>query len=249
MILYFSGTGNSAYVAKKIAEQIGDETLNLLTKLRERDHSAMESDRPWIIVAPVYAWRMPEFVCQWLLKTELLGNRDMYFVITCGGQIGNAGHYAKMLCGEKKMNYRGSAAILMPDNYIPMFKAPDVPTAMNIVEAAGPSIKAVIDAITAGNDLPAARVTFIDKFLSGPVNRGFNSVTNSARKFHIDDTCIGCGLCITRCPNKNVTIVNGKPAWGDACVNCMACICLCPKNSIEYAKKGKKRYECPKDYK
>lgn len=35
MILYYTGTGNSEYVAKKIGEQIEDEVINLFDKMRE----------------------------------------------------------------------------------------------------------------------------------------------------------------------------------------------------------------------
>ena len=34
MILYYSGTGNSEYAAKRIGGEIGDEVLNLFEKLR-----------------------------------------------------------------------------------------------------------------------------------------------------------------------------------------------------------------------
>ena len=249
MILYFSGTGNSAYTARQIASQIGDEVVNLLDKFRSCDHTLPASDRPWVIVAPVYAWQLPKIVTDWISRTEFVGSQDIYFVITCGGQIANAGHYLKELCAQKHLNYRGCTPIIMPENYIAMFKAPSVPEAMDIVEAAGPSIKAAADAIRDGRDLPEMHITLMDKFLSGPVNRGFNAVTNSAKKFHADSTCTSCGLCTKRCPNNNVKLVNSKPVWGDSCINCMACICLCPQNSIEYGNKGKKRYECPKDYK
>ena len=32
MILYFSGTGNSAYVAKRIGKEIDDEVIDLICK-------------------------------------------------------------------------------------------------------------------------------------------------------------------------------------------------------------------------
>ena len=32
MIIYFSGTGNSEYTAKRIGKETGDETINLLKK-------------------------------------------------------------------------------------------------------------------------------------------------------------------------------------------------------------------------
>ena len=46
MILYYSGTGNSEYAAKRIGEGIGDEVLNLFEKLRDGDFSEMHSEKP-----------------------------------------------------------------------------------------------------------------------------------------------------------------------------------------------------------
>lgn len=43
MILYFSGTGNSEYVAKKIGKKIGDEVMDLFEKIRNDDFSSMHS--------------------------------------------------------------------------------------------------------------------------------------------------------------------------------------------------------------
>ena len=89
MILYFSGTGNSEYVAKRIGAYIGDEVVNLF--------DTMTSEKPWVIVAPTYAWQLPHIVRDWLLKTNLEGNKKIYFVLTCGESIGNAGEYAEKL--------------------------------------------------------------------------------------------------------------------------------------------------------
>ena len=102
MILYFSGTGNSEYVAKRIGKEINDEAVNLFEKIRGRDFSEMNADRPWVMVVPTYAWRIPRIVQEWLENTRLTGSRDIYFVMTCGENIGNAGGYLQKLCNEKK---------------------------------------------------------------------------------------------------------------------------------------------------
>ena len=90
MILYFSGTGNSKYVAKRIADALGDEILNLNDRIKASDTSPVETDERLIIVTPTYAWRIPRVVRDWLLKTELRGARLAWFVMTCGSEIGNA---------------------------------------------------------------------------------------------------------------------------------------------------------------
>ena len=91
MILYFSGTGNSNYVAKRIADALGDEIVNLNDRIKAGDTSPVKTGERVIIVTPTYAWRIPRVVCDWLLKTELRGTRLAWFVMTCGSEIGNAG--------------------------------------------------------------------------------------------------------------------------------------------------------------
>lgn len=114
MILYFSGTGNSEYVAKRIAQKTNLPVHNLFTKIKEQDHSAMHSETPWVIVAPTYAWRIPHILEDWIKKTAFTANKDIYFVMTCGGSIGNADKYLKRLCEYKNMHYLGCYEIVMP---------------------------------------------------------------------------------------------------------------------------------------
>ena len=101
MILYFSGTGNSKYVAKRITDALGDEILNLNDRIKSGDTSPIETGERLIVVTPTYAWRIPRVVRDWLLKTELRGARLAWFVMTCGSEIGNADKYNRELCAEK----------------------------------------------------------------------------------------------------------------------------------------------------
>ena len=124
MIFYFSGTGNSNYVAKRIADALGDEIMNLNDRIKASDTSPVETDERLIIVTPTYAWRIPRVVRDWLLKTELRGAKRSWFVMTCGSEIGNADQYNRELCAEKGLACMGMAQIVMPENYIAMFSAP-----------------------------------------------------------------------------------------------------------------------------
>ena len=69
MICYFTGTGNSAYVASRIAGQTEQEVLNLFEKIRSQDHTALHSEKPWVIVCSTYAWRIPRILSDWLKQT------------------------------------------------------------------------------------------------------------------------------------------------------------------------------------
>ena len=247
MILYFSGTGNSEYVAKRIAYEVKDSTLNLFEKIREHDNHALISDRPWIIVAPTYAWRIPHILENWLEKTSLSGSHDIYFVMTCGGSIGNAGKYLKSLCEKKELNYLGCFEIVMPENYIAMFTTPDKLNAVKIIDQAEEKIDHAIELMKKGKNFPKATITFKDRINSSIINLIFYPLLVHSRKFYVKESCVSCGLCEKVCPLNNIKIESGRPIWNDNCTHCMACICRCPKEAIEYGKhsKGLPRYTCP----
>ena len=244
MILYFSGTGNSKYVAKRIADVLGDKIVNLNDRIKASDTSPVETGERLIIVTPTYAWRIPRIVRDWLLKTELRGAKNVWFVMTCGSEIGNADKYNRELCAEKTISCMGTAQIVMPENYIAMFSAPQADKARQIVAKAEPSIDRAIAAIRAGECFAPTRNNLYDRFMSGPVNPIFYKFFVKADAFTVSDACIGCGQCAKRCPMNNVTLKDGKPVWGRNCTHCMACICYCPKEAIEYGKKsvGQPRY-------
>lgn len=248
MILYFTGTGNSEYAAKRIAKGISDAAANLFDKIRNRDYSGMHSDRPWVITAPAYAWRIPHILERWLEKTELTGNKDIYFIMTCGGSIGNAGRYLKALCDKKGMNYLGCYGIVMPENYIAMFSTPAREEALRIIEKAEAEMEKAIGFIKDSKAFSEPQITLGDKMNSGIVNNIFYPLFVHAKKFYATDACISCGKCEKVCPTRNIRIENGKPVWGKDCTHCMACICRCPKEAIEYGRhsKGLPRYTCPK---
>ena len=249
MILYFSGTGNSEYAAKRIGKEIGDEVINIFQKIKADDFSEMRSQKPWVIVAPTYAWQIPHIVRKWLINTPLAGNRNIYFVLTCGDSIGNAGKYLESLCSKKKINYCGCAGITMPENYIAMFSTPTEEKALQIIEQSESVIDRTALYIKNGDKLPQGDISFKDKMNSGIVNDIFYPIFVHARKFYATDVCISCGKCIEVCPLNNVRLENGKPVWGDNCTHCMACICRCPKAAIEYGKhsRGLPRYICTKE--
>ncbi|MGO1042995.1 EFR1 family ferrodoxin [Clostridioides difficile] len=249
MIIYFSGTGNSEYVAKRIGKELQDEVLNIFEKIRTRDYSHLVSNRPWVIVVPTYAWRIPRIVHEWLMKTELGENKNIYFVMTCGADIGNAGTYLNKLCEVKEMNYMGCASVVMPENYIALFSTPSKEEALVTIEQAEHKISSTIQCIRTDIAFPESKATFKEKFSSGLVNNIFYPIFVHSKKFYVTDDCVSCSKCENVCPLGNIHLNDGKPSWGNNCTHCMACICRCPKEAIEYGEhsKGMARYICPKE--
>jgi len=246
MIFCFSGTGNSLYIAKKIAAVTGDALVSLNDKIKGDDTAPVTVEGKLIFVLPTYGWRIPRIVEHWIQATPFTGAEQAWFVMNCGSEIGNAAKYNRRLCQEKGFSYMGTAQIVMPENYIAMFNAPETAEARQIIEQAGPAIDTVTRRIADGQPLPAPRNNLYDRFMSSAVNPIFYRLFVKADAFQVDDRCIGCGTCAELCPLNNIRLQDGKPIWGKNCTHCMACICRCPVSAIEYGKKslGKPRYHC-----
>ncbi len=118
MVLYFSGTGNSRYVAERIAVTLGEELLSMNDRIKAGDTSPVISAERLIIVTPTYAWRIPRIVRDWLAETDFPCGTQAWFVMSCGSEIGNAAQYNHELCQKKHLTYMGTAQIIMPENYI-----------------------------------------------------------------------------------------------------------------------------------
>ena len=243
MILYFSGTGNSRYAAELIASVTVDELVSLNKIIKDGKEPVFNSDKPFVVVCPTYAWRIPKTVEALIRKSEFKGSKDMYFYLTCGGGDGNSYGYAKKLCDAKGLNFKGLKSVVMPENYIAMFNAPDKAAADKIIENARPKILRAAQTIKSGGVLKEP-VGIMGKALSTAVNPIFYPLFVSAKGFYADDKCVSCGKCAEVCPLNNIVIADGKPVWSDNCTHCMACICLCPAEAIEYKNKskGKPRY-------
>lgn len=242
MILYFSGTGNSRYAAQYIGNIIRDEIVSINDKIKKLKDETLHSEKPLVFVCPTYAWRIPKVVETFIKKSEFSGNKNVYFILTCGADIGNATFYIKKLCLEKELNLQGVAGIVMPDNYIVMYDVVDNHKVKQLLRDADKSLHRVAKTIKSGAELPTGKENILDTIKSSVVNPMFYQFFVSAKGFYSTESCIHCGKCQDLCPLNNIMIVNGRPKWGDNCTHCMACISRCPKSAIEYKNKTKDRH-------
>ena len=85
MVLYFSATGNTEFIAKELARCLDDKCVNLLERFKSQDHSVLHSEKPFVICAPVYVCEMPRFMSRYLKEQTFSGSKDVYFIFTSGG--------------------------------------------------------------------------------------------------------------------------------------------------------------------
>lgn len=247
MILYFSATGNSRYVAERIAKETKDDIVSLNLLMKQDKHDALISEtKPFVFVCPTYAWRLPRLVEDYIRKTTFKGSRKAYFVLTYGGETASASNHVNKLCQYKDWDLQGYAQVKMPDNYLVMFPGVDKATVKQINKAAEPIINQILEDINNGYSISSRDENgVVSRLKSGFINSIFYRFIINAEGFHIEETkCVSCGKCVELCPLNNIILTDGKPQWGTHCTHCMACLHRCPTEAIEYKKKtqGKPRY-------
>ena len=87
MVLYFTGTGNSRYLARRIAERLEMPLYDLNTCIKAGDTAPVQTGQDVVLVTPTYAWRIPRVVWGWLGKTTLTGAERNARIVGTKGSI------------------------------------------------------------------------------------------------------------------------------------------------------------------
>jgi len=248
MIFYFTGTGNSLYVAQKIHDCEGGELINISQALKEKNFNyKIEEGEKIGIIFPVYYWGLPTVVHDFirLLKLETEGTPFIYTVITCGGKARNADKYLENLLKPKNLSLNSSYSVLMPSNYIILHDTPSKEKINSSLANAEEEIQKVIEEIR-NNKKGFFADHGLGHELSFFVQKLYGTFRNT-KKFYVSEKCTSCGQCEDICPSCTIQIKNGKPQWTQTkCSHCCACINRCPSLAIEYGNSSKrKRYVNP----
>lgn len=243
MIIYFSGTGNSQYVANMLLEE-DEKLVSLAEHMKSKDYIIeLTNDEKLGLVFPVYFYTIPSIVKEFLERVEIKNAGYVYSVITCGGGTGQASAVLKRVLANKGIRLYYFMELVMPDNSMLFYQIPSVEAAQGILDAA----KTEIDGIK--RDLTERKTTHIgdNVVLSNLMNLGYK-LCSGTKKFYAEESCIGCGLCEQNCPEQVIKLENNRPVWNKAnCCKCSACINRCPEKAIQYGKvtKNRNRYVNP----
>lgn len=244
MILYFSASGNSRFIVEHAAALLEDEACSLNARIRLDQHDPLESARPYVLVCPTYAWRIPRIVEEHLRHTELKGSRQIYLLVSACGSSGNTGSYAARFFRSIGMEWMGWHTFYMPGSYVAFLEDPDVAHARQMNQRARIQLRKLVCRINACQPLDPVRVGPLDRFMSMAANPVFYRFIIGRSGFDVTSRCVGCGKCAQVCPLNNIQMVQGRPQWGKRCTHCMACIHQCPKAAVEFRRItiGKNRY-------
>lgn len=227
MVFYFTGTGNSLYVAGQIEkcpvsipQVIHNESL---------DYSADSIG----IVAPVYGHEVPPMVRDFMKKAAFHTDY-FYMILTYGNRHGGAAELARQLCGECGIDVKYINILWMVDNWLPSFDMNEQKTIDKKVDEQIAAIRADI----AARKAMIAPVTDADRAAHQEYLSRIRQMPPDAFQhfIRVTDACIGCGICEKVCPSGSIRVVDGKAVHTPGnCQTCLACVHACPQKAIGLA--------------
>jgi len=245
-LFYFTGTGNSLYVAKNLAQELGDTNVLSIPKLvnSELDLSSENIG----IVLPVYIMGAPLGVCKFLKRLNNLKDKYVFAITTNGGGPGNTTGQIKSILQKNGIELASGFSIKMPDNYTPFGEAMETTKQNELFNRQSERIKEIASAIKNKEKGPYEKNFFLLNIIFSLLYKiSSPHIPKMDKKFWVDENCNGCMICKKVCHFNNIDIVDNKPSWKHNCEQCFACLQWCPQISIQHGKstKGKKRYQNP----
>ncbi len=252
MIFYFTGTGNSLYVAKRIGDELGERLVDITTAMKEKSFVyTLSVDEKIGFIFPVYFYGVPSIVADFIAQLKIQPNQEsgikpyVYGVMTCGGGMGGTPKMLEELLKKQNVSLDAEFELKMASNYIMMYQ-PTGPALQKKIQIA--TDKKLTDIIAAISKKKKDESSKRKKSFLTSVAYPLYMHGRKTRLFYADDKCNGCGKCQKICPVSAIQMVNNKPVWtAKQCTHCTACINRCPQEAIQYGKKTLKwrRFENP----
>ena len=236
-IYYFSGTGNSLFVAREIQKGISGADLVPMNSYANDARVTPEEERIGFVF-PIYGFGLPAVVTNFIRKLDLASIKYVFAVATRGGSPTTALKDIDVLLKKKGKRLNSFFYVNMPNNSYFIHDL-NTPEEMNEkLRDATAGVANIVDEIEKGGD-------GINKdpelnFTNGMMFKILHSLFTSTRylgfenAFFADSTCTGCGICEAVCTSGKITLTDKKPSWSKRtkCNVCIACVSYCPVNAV-----------------
>ena len=246
-LYYYSGTGNSLYIAKELQKSLPDVSLVPIISCLNSKIVETKADTVGFVF-PQYASTFPKMVGKFLETLKFQTPKYIFAIITRGAGESFADIDLDKILMKSGNKLNAFFIITMPGGNSAILKncserlAPERIGRLSI-EVMN-KLKTIQKIIFDNSDYRKkdTEATIIPPFWMRPLLPmllTFAKKIENKFSFYSDEKCNGCGVCSNVCLANRIEIINGKPIWlkGRTCYACWACLCYCPKESIQIKSK------------
>ena len=254
MIFYFTGTGNTRWIAQQLAEAIGERLLFIPDEIKQDVMSyELEDGERLGFCFPTHGWQPPRIVREFIRKVQFIKtNTDLtnstnfvWALTTCGDNMGKAMDILNRELSKKGLKAETLFSVIMPESYVClpfMYTDTESREREKIAQARRQTehIARIIRDRKRGIEELEQGAT--PRLFSYVIGQYFNKRMITDKKFTVDeDVCTRCGKCRRVCPVDNIT--GTPPEWlhNGRCTCCLACYHYCPVHAINYGNITRKR--------
>ena len=263
LILYFSGTGNTHFVAMKIKDTLNNSGIKTdITAYEVCNFDDISNYDVLIYGFPIYAYSMPEFMKVSIKDLKKPKTNAVFIFSTYALHPGNALRKSSILFKKNGFIPIGTGKIKLPGSDGMLFlkdNAPYIKKINSVIDNQNKNIEALslkikdrlIKLIKTPDPISFEKIPclsypsiFIEAFIIPP----FLLIEKWIKKrFYADQNCTHCGICQKICPSGNITVIKDRVIFSNKCYLCLRCIHQCPEKAIQIGKitKGKHRYKGP----
>ena len=233
IILYFTGTGNSLYIARQLADE-NTEILSIPQMMKQGRHDFAADEIG--IVYPIYGHMPPNMVRNFIKQARLVAGYK-FAVLTFGMLDFNAAEIWDNISRQSGTTFDYINTIVMVDNWLPNFNMADQIKMDKHIPEQLAKVKEDLDQqkkwVKPATD--AARRAHEGFMYFSRLDPDIGFLMRSEKYFQVTDACIGCGICTEVCPRGNYKLTSeGVKGEGD-CDFCFSCIHNCPQHAIQFA--------------
>ncbi|MFW9923795.1 MAG: EFR1 family ferrodoxin [Candidatus Thorarchaeota archaeon] len=249
-LYYFTGTGNSLYVAREIQKRIPNTELIPVVSLLANVKISTPNERIGFVF-PLNGMTLPVPIKSFLKKLDVSKSNYFFAVVTRGGTKSfalkeinkylrkkkvklNAGFNLTMFNNDPKLTF---FVIPTKDDFIKM--EVKIAQKLSIIQQVIFNKEEFHESDTEGetfNFIPPVRFLLEKLILLGTKYAAYEGAKDY---FYSDEKCANCGTCEKVCPSGKIQMKEDEPVWQKRvkCYYCYACVNYCPKEAIQIKSK------------
>ena len=251
-VFYFTGTGNTEFVARELRAAFGPEHPTELFNIEFLpEQPSAELFAPFdllIFGAPVIAFNPPKYFVQFLRRLpEGKGRRAALFLNAGGERWADIG-YASAILRRRGYNVTSELFFLTVGNMLLRAQNDDTGELYFVLlgwkfrqDSRGLFAQCQAEVRDFARQLLAGvhhrlRPSPIAQALQTLTRWLFYSLACPTFKWcvHAQRDCTFCGICVKACPTANIRLDGKRLGFGTACTVCYRCLNVCPKQAIRF---------------